>query len=175
MAQDVGLHSALSALRLMEVHHDPPDRGGSVNSFSPLTPEDEYLTVTPKFESVKWLVCPFRKDAQTESNAFVLVRSDTITVYLSAMYAKLLFTLGIAFPILETISADGKYYQVSRPTFFYFSCHHPKPIDIIFLTVSFFCQGLLFVLVRRNIFFPGLHVWQRPQDEGRHLRGQHVP
>ena len=40
--------------------------------------------------------------------------SDTITVYLSAMYAKLLVTLGIAFPITVTISDDGKYYQVTN-------------------------------------------------------------
>ncbi|XP_034238334.1 proton channel OtopLc-like [Thrips palmi] len=57
----------------------------STTSFMPLQC-DEYLKVTPKFD-------------------------DTITVYLSAMYAKLLVVLGISFPILETIRSDGKYYQ----------------------------------------------------------------
>ncbi|KAK3914821.1 Proton channel OtopLc, partial [Frankliniella fusca] len=72
-----------SAVVLMLMDSPDPDRA---NSFTPLSLSDEYLKVTPKFD-------------------------DTITVYLSAMYAKLLVTLGIAFPILETIYEDGKYYQ----------------------------------------------------------------
>ena len=36
----------------------------------------------------------------------------TLTVFLSAMYGKLLVFLGIAFPITETIAVDRYYYQV---------------------------------------------------------------
>ncbi|KAJ1522706.1 hypothetical protein ONE63_001867 [Megalurothrips usitatus] len=62
------------------------DRDGSTNSFTPLHQRDEYMRVMPKFD-------------------------DTITVYLSAMYAKLLITLGLAFPVMENIKSDRKYYQ----------------------------------------------------------------
>ncbi|XP_026278087.1 proton channel OtopLc-like isoform X2 [Frankliniella occidentalis] len=77
-------HSPDEQRRLMDSPDVDLDR--SNHSFTPLSVSDEYLKVTPKFD-------------------------DTITVYLSAMYAKLLVTLGIAFPILETIYEEGKYYQ----------------------------------------------------------------
>ncbi|KAE8743045.1 hypothetical protein FOCC_FOCC011368, partial [Frankliniella occidentalis] len=75
-----------SAVVLMLMDSPDVDLDRSNHSFTPLSVSDEYLKVTPKFD-------------------------DTITVYLSAMYAKLLVTLGIAFPILETIYEEGKYYQ----------------------------------------------------------------